>query len=410
MFEADLVEPADAVVSDGPAWSGYAPDGLLATVLAEQSGGSEFERLERIGAWEKLIAWAQAHQVREIADYLGSTTEDVESATAEVGCMLRVAARTAAARVGTAVDVSRRLPAVRAALAAGEISLPAARILADETTHLPVREARSVADAVLDRAGEQTPGQLRAAVRRAVLRADPDAVQRRCEQATRQRGVWLQDEPDGMATLYARLPAADAVGCYAVLDEYARRASGPDRPGMDARRADTLVDLICGADPGRVTVQVRVAVPAGTLLGIDDTPGELAGYGAIPADAARRIAAEGTWRRLLTDPASGGLLDVGMTRYKPPQSLAEHVITRDQTCRGPGCRVPAHRCDLDHTEPFNPEAGTGPTSEHNLGPECRTHHQLKQRPGWNLTQAGDGTFTWRTPSGHTYTTRPPPLE
>jgi len=171
----------------------------------------------------------------------------------------------------------------------------------------------------------------------------------------------LQDEPDGMATLYARLPAADAVGCYAVLDEYARRASGPDRPGMDARRADTLVDLICGADPGRVTVQVRVAVPAGTLLGIDDTPGELAGYGAIPADAARRIAAEGTWRRLLTDPRTGRLHEMSVATYQPPQDMADFVVARDQTCRGLGCRMPAARCDLDHRVP-HPHGPTSPTS------------------------------------------------
>jgi len=407
MFEHDLLDsPNAAPAFDATRWSQYAPDGLLADMLSEQSGGSDFERLERIGAWDKVIAWAQASQAREIAGYVACTTEDAESATAEVGLMLRVVARTAAARIGTAVDLVQRLPAVRAALAAGEISLPAARTVVDETLQLPAHEARAVADAVLEHASEQTPGQLRAAVRRAVLRADPDAVRRRCEQATRERGVWLADEPDGMASLWARLPAADALACYAVLDQCARRAGGEEP--MDARRADTFVDLLCGADPGRVNVQVRVKVPARTLLGVDEEPAELAGYGPIPADAARRIAADATWRRLLTEPVSGRLLDFGTTRYRPPAHLAEHVITRDQTCRGPGCRVPAHRCDLDHTEPFNPDAGTGPTSADNLGPECRSHHRLKQRPGWSLTQARDATFTWRTPSGHTYTTRPPP--
>ena len=38
--------------------------------------------------------------------------------------------------------------------------------------------------------------------------------------------------------------------------------------------------------------------PASTLLGLDDDPCELTGYGPIPADLGRRIAANGTWRRL----------------------------------------------------------------------------------------------------------------
>lgn len=43
-------------------------------------------------------------------------------------------------------------------------------------------------------------------------------------------------------------------------------------------------------------------------------------------------------------------------------------MTRDQTCQFPGCRVPAHRCDIDHGIPHDPDNGTGPTSETNLGP------------------------------------------
>ena len=52
-------------------------------------------------------------------------------------------------------------------------------------------------------------------------------------------------EPDGMATLSAYLPAAEAVGVFAVLDEYARRAgcTGDER-SMDPRRGDALVDPV----------------------------------------------------------------------------------------------------------------------------------------------------------------------
>jgi hypothetical protein len=156
-------------------------------------------------------------------------------------------------------------------------------------------------------------------------------------------------------------------------------------------------------------VDTRVTIPYTALLGADNLAGELAGYGPIPAAVARDLAAGGTWRRILTDPATGRPLDYGTTRYRSPAHLAGLVITRDQTCHFPGCRVPAHRCDLDHTIPHNPVNDTGPTSDFNLGPRCRHHHRVKQTPGWSVTQHPDGCTSWKTPSGHVYHSQPPPL-
>jgi hypothetical protein len=470
-------EVIDCLVEDppGPAepvrWSEYLPDGLLADLLAQpaETGPEhrEFESLERIGGWERVIAWAQARQLREMTLFmdraearnaaLGAYTSQAhDSAVAEVGLMLRVSARTAASRVNDAYSLGTRLPGTLAALEAGRITLAKARIIDAETLNLSEQHTAQVEQHVLAKAQQQTPGQLRAATRRAVLSADPSAAQKRTEQAQRERGVQIWPEPDGMATLSAYLPAAEAVGVYAVLDEYARRSgSASDERGMDARRADALVDLVLGPTgyrsagtsaarthttaPGNPTaathgdpadasptteagcrcgcgrcrrgggVDVRVTIPYTALLGADDLPGELAGYGPIPAAVARDLAARGTWRRILTDPASGRPLDYGTTRYQPPAHLAELVITRDQTCQFPGCRVPAHRCDIDHGIPYNPDTNTGPTSETNLGIKCRRHHQIKQTPGWSVTYHPDGCTTWTTPSGHLYHSEPPPL-
>lgn len=144
--------------------------------------------------------------------------------------------------------------------------------------------------------------------------------------------------------------------------------------------------------------RINVTVPASTLLGLDEHPGELSGYGPIPASIARSIAARGTWYRILTDPISGTVLDVGTTRYEPPADLDRHVQARDRTCRGPGCGQPAHRTDLDHTIEF-PE---GPTAAHNLGPLCRTDHLNKHRRGWKPIQPRPGYFEWTSPAGHVY--------
>jgi hypothetical protein len=158
-------------------------------------------------------------------------------------------------------------------------------------------------------------------------------------------------------------------------------------------------------------VQVRVVVSADTLLGLDERPAELVGYGPITAAAARALAADGdaTWRRILTDPASGAVLDVGHRRYRPPAAMAEHVLNRDLTCTFPGCRVPAQACDLDHVVPYDPLDPDGRTAPDNLGPDCRHHHRIKHRPGWSVARDPDGSLRWTTPSGRRYRTVRPVL-
>src|SRR5256885_13166840 len=118
-------------------------------------------------------------------------SEAQESAVAEVGLMLGVAQRTAAAQVDTALDLVERLPAVHRALSRGRLSLAAARAIAEESATLDGPAAAAVAATVLAGSAHRTPGQLRAATRRAVADVDPAALQRRHEEAVRQRGVWL---------------------------------------------------------------------------------------------------------------------------------------------------------------------------------------------------------------------------
>ena len=117
-----------------------------------------------------------------------------------------------------------------------------------------------------------------------------------------------------------------------------------------------------GAPPGAPTgtgpvprgqrPQILVTVPAGTLLGLGGEPAHLAGYGPIPDALARELAQDGVWRRVLTDPATGAVLDVGRSQHDPPADLDRFVRVRDGMCRFPGCRRQAAGCDLDHTVPY----------------------------------------------------------
>ena len=256
-------------------------------------------------------------------------------------------------------------------------------------------------------------GRLRAALARAVISIDPAAARGRHERATIERRVELWALPDGMAAIYAALPAADAIACHGWLTALAEKAKGPgDARTLDQRRADALADLaFTGLESGDLPrrhgrpVQLQVAVAASTMLGLDDQPGELTGYGPITAEVARILAGDATWRRILTDPASGAVLDVGTTTYRPPQHLAELVMARDKTCRAPGCRIPARRCELDHSIRF-PD---GPTAEHNLGCGCKHDHRMKHETEWDVEQLPDATFIWTSPTGHRYVVPPEPF-
>jgi hypothetical protein len=76
---------------------------------------------------------------------------------------------------------------------------------------------------------------------------------------------------------------------------------------------------------------------------------------------------------------------------------------RHATCTSPICRRPAAQCDLEHNTPYEAD---GRTCLCNTGPKCRHDHRLKQHPRWTVDQNPDGTFSWTTPAGRTYTTEP----
>ena len=125
---------------------------------------------------------------------------------------------------------------------------------------------------------------------------------------------------------------------------------------------------------------------------------------AVPALTAWALAAGGTWRRLVTDPASGVVIDVGRTRYRPPAGLADLVRARDRACVFPTCQTPAERCDIDHLTAWS-QGGT--TSLDNLVTLCEAHHRLKHTPGWALTRdQATGVLSWHTPDKTVYQRHP----
>ncbi len=181
-----------------------------------------------------------------------------------------------------------------------------------------------------------------------------------------------------------------------------RGEPGPD-PGIDPRRnaredlredaredsgADRTEE---GVDPARFDPLDRAIDP--------DHVAHLDGYGPLTPAVARALALGGTWSRLITDPETGIVRDIGRARYRPPADLADLVRARDRTCTRPGCAASASSCDLDHTIPWQ-HGGT--TAEHNLAALCPADHALKTAGAYSVTQVGPGTYDFRLPSGHVY--------
>ncbi len=499
----------------------------LDTGTDDPRGLGDDELIDAMVGFGRVEAWAQARQTRLVAEFdRRRPGQAARFCVDEVSLAMAVSRMVAAGRIGRARQLVDTLTDTLALFEAGRIDDYKARLICEAVERLDDTQAVWVQDRVLPRAPEQSGAQLRAALARAVLAADPEGANERHHKARKDRRVVLGVEEDGMASLWELLSAADAQSVHHTLTGLARGLGTEDPRGMDARRADLLVALLRGelsithttetgsdladrdtspADPhpghratttygdvqtgggvqtggdvqtgggdttttatatatatatdgdgpdsadqdGTATTDgtpdlgtpdpgaggsggvggglvagcavcaaqawlasrprlrpvnptkplVHVVMGHSTLRGADHAPAELVGYGAICADAAREIAADAVWRRLVFDEESGALLDHGRRTYRPPAALADHVRARDVYCRSPLCRRRALDCELDHTVPFP----TGPTAEPNLTDECGLHHVEKHAPGWSVLQHPDGRLDWITPTGHTYT-------
>ena len=197
------------------------------------------------------------------------------------------------------------------------------------------------------------------------------------------------------------VPAAQSVAAAETLTQAERAANGAAQaPSTPTEPVGALVPAEAAETgaPGRIIGPAAPAQATESAQVADVSVGSR--RVAVPAITAWALAAGGTWRRLVTDPASGVVLDIGRTRYRPPAGLADLVRARDKTCVFPTCQTPACRCDIDHLTPWS-ECGT--TSLDNLAVLCQAHHRLKHTPGWALTRnQASGVLSWHTPDKTVY--------
>lgn len=217
--------------------------------------------------WRRVASWAQAGELSAVAEMVsrsaardeharvdpdGRPDQVTPSAASEVSLALVMSQQAAAWWADLGVTLRWRLPATGAALFAGQIYLSQARLIAEATSLLDEDVARRVEACCLPAAAGQTPGQLRAALRRAILKADPEGAEQRRKDAERQARVSLYPDPDtGTATLLgSRLPAVHAATAMARISAlaWALKASGA-AGGINLLRAQVFTGLLLGTLP-----------------------------------------------------------------------------------------------------------------------------------------------------------------
>src|ERR1039457_2255793 len=291
--------------------------------------------------------------------------------------------------------------------------------IADGCCYLDPATAAQVEAIELARAGYQTNAQVKKAVRKAAIAADPIAAQQRHVAAKDERGVWLTPLDDGVAQLHAVMAAADALAVYNVLTAAALSAklAGGETRNTAQLRADFLLapfsEAIATGELGGVVPtplafgsrgcgEANLTVPASVIMGVSNTPGELVGYGPITTEVSQVLVNDRILRRIVTNPVDGSFLAADTMTYRPSAVLRRHIHLRDGTCRFKACDRPAVRCDLDHSN----RHPVGRTCEANMGPFCERHHIFKHALDGalaQLRQPNPGSFIWTMPTGHVYT-------
>ncbi|HEY7468717.1 MAG TPA: DUF222 domain-containing protein [Acidimicrobiia bacterium] len=400
-----------------------APGAELAGMLesVDLAGLSGHERVMVLRGWSRQLAHVQARLLEAMVAVAGAVAAETrwgdeqtvfDLSSSEIGAGLSWTRGAAEFHLGFAQDLVDRYPRVWEALDSGHIDLPRARVLVEQTRHLPSELCDRVCEQVLDKASNQTTGQLRARLQRLVIAVDPDSARKRYEDGVSGRRVVSEHNDSGTGNLLGLdLPAAELNQAMGRINRLARSAkSADDERSMDQIRADVLLDLLTGRDAGareRRRGVVDIKVDLTTLAELDDNPAEIPGWGPVIADIARKVVSEQAdleWRFTVTDPNRGEVVHTGLTRRRPTTSQKRQVHAQTPTCVFPGCRMPARDSDLDHRHAWSEG---GPTDDLNLAPLCRHHHRLKH-DRWELEMVTPGMFVWTSPLGLTYLVEPVP--
>jgi Domain of unknown function (DUF222) len=269
-FPGEYTSPAAGFATAKPLDT--APGGVvLASFLDDAAGeddryagATDDELVGVICAWDRDEAYASARKHAAVAELIrrraaaGCALEGPaqmpagwdEFAAVELAAALGESRDAAGQMLSLASALEISLPGTKAAFRAGILSRAKAAIIAWATVLLDPDEARAAEAMVLDRAGQLTPGGLRAAIMRAVMDVNPEKANKRREHEATQTRVERWAEPSGNASLAGReLPPAEVLAADQRVTAWAKelRKAGLDGT-MDQLRARAYLDILLGTD------------------------------------------------------------------------------------------------------------------------------------------------------------------
>ncbi|MCL3861571.1 HNH endonuclease signature motif containing protein [Actinotalea sp. K2] len=397
-------------------------------------------------------------ELRVVADMVGLVSARAITVVEEDGRWALSGARTVAEHVaqqeGVSVGTVRRevqlskalgadLPVTQAAVAAGEITLEHAHVLARiAPTSAARREAlagghedRNEA-ALVEQARTTTVDQFRKTASRWATQVDAEAADRDHTLIAAREHLFLTPRDGGVA-VNGFLTVEHGAALTTALRAVTGVPAADDDRTPQARQAEALVGLArltldrgLAGGGSQVRPHLSVHVPWNTFRALADDarttadgtnaaapvsllPAELDSGEPLAPTLLARIACDSEITRIVFGP-SGQVLDVGRAQRTYTGQLRRAVVARDRCCQFPGCHAPPALGEIHHVQPWS---RSGPTSVANGILLCWHHHDLvhqrhlriapRATGGWEFARVDGSVLTDQRHGSMLKTTGPP---
>ena len=239
---------------------------------------SDDELIGILGGWQRIESWAAAGRLSAVAELIRrrpgthgdrATCSGIPASWGkfcadEVAVALSISRWAAERTTALARDLATCLPATNRALGEGVIDAYKAQVIAEATRVLDdAATAEAEASVFASGVAGKTPGQIRALIARAVLKADPAGAKKRREQAQRDARVELWREDAGTAAICGfGLPPDAALAADQEITARAKDLKAAGVPGTtDQLRVRAYLDALLGQDSA-ARCQAAQAAPA----------------------------------------------------------------------------------------------------------------------------------------------------
>ena len=327
---------ADALTALAAVYATVRRDGAELSLAEHVDALASLQEAENVLAASKLLHMAHAAARQERLGEDGEWTErhlglghfEMDAADLMAPC-LGLSSQAAATRVGDAVDLVTRTPALVEEVAAGALDSWRARVVSTELSDAPAETAATIVAELISRAENvggwiETAGPLRRRAQQLLAKHAPDVLADRAETERADRGLTCQMNNLGTDRWVGIIPIEDSRLAWSAIDTLAKPAH--DRGETDTlaqARVEAMVSLILGNT--RATVHLHATttctdLPARTDLraGSELPTGTELPVGSARAETHRNPATEG-----------GSVLTAPRVSSTSTTSLATGASTRE---------------------------------------------------------------------------------